>query len=362
MDNNSLKKWKEKGFLSLETYELLQNNEYLLKESQIDYGLKISVAISTHNRCVLLRRLLESILHQTYKNVQIVIADDASTDGTNVLVKDFCLNHADVEILYVKNTDNLGVGETKKKAYKQCIGDIVIFSDDDDYYVDMDYFRKIANIFKENDDCTMTVASTLMYYENEDRYNIQIINTPVKISCREYLNGFMKKYDKPNSMFTMALRSSSMKKIDFINLKYYNDTPLYLYGLLAEGYVYSIKEAVGVYYINGKNMTGNAGKDCIIGTLEAKVDVYNKACDKALLDNPKKWYYDNLMATVDYYLLDNVKVVKDDIDVWKWVEKHLSFFEYYRYVLYILIERVFHCKEINILYIPTKTIRKKTNN
>ena len=54
---------------------------------------EISVIIPSYNRAHLLNRAIESVLRQTYQNFEIIIIDDASTDGTEKLVKDFSRNH-----------------------------------------------------------------------------------------------------------------------------------------------------------------------------------------------------------------------------------------------------------------------------
>lgn len=346
--------WFSKDEISSSALYYLENGDYeLQKDSVFDNQLKISIAISTYKRSNLLVRLLDSIISQSYDKtkVEIVIVDDYSNDTTSEIIHDYMKSHPDSFIDFSINEHNMGVGQSKKNAYLKCSGDIVIFADDDDYFIDNQYFSLINNIYLNNPDCSMTVAGTITHFEKDDIFELQRINFDSPISNVEYINGFVFTYTKPNSMFTMSLRASCMKKVSFEELSYFNDTPLYLFGLLAEGMVYPINKAVGIYYVNGKNMTGNARLDYILGNLDAKHDIYNRAIQLGIINNPKEWYYNNIGMTASYYLKFNVDVKSDDVQVWEWVKGHYSRFDYLRYVLSVITYRLRRKLPVKLKYI-----------
>lgn len=329
--------WLDEGKISECAFMKLSGKECDIKKIvKAQSELKISVIISTFRRKELLLRLLRSIKEQQYDNYEIIITDDSSNDGTEVEIKQYMEENEEQTILFETNKSNMGVGESKKKAYLKATGEIIIFSDDDDYFVDSSYFELLNRTYKDNPDCLMTIAPTITHYEKEDIYEIQELNTPPKMSHREYLNGFMTRYTKPNSMFTMSMRAESMKKVHFEQLQYFNDTPLYLFGLLGEGNVYTLREAKGIYYINGKNMTGNARLDYIIGNLEAKEDIFTRAKNRGLLDNAKEWHYQNIAITASYYLANNIEIREEDKVVWRWLRKHFDILEYIKFCINIL--------------------------
>ena len=65
----------------------------------------ISVTIATYNRAHLLPRAIRSILNQTYKNFELIIVDDCSTDNTKEVLESF----TDERIIYHRNKKNLSV-------------------------------------------------------------------------------------------------------------------------------------------------------------------------------------------------------------------------------------------------------------
>ncbi len=91
----------------------------------------ISIAMTTYNGEVFLEAQLESIVNQTYPNIEIIICDDSSTDQTlNILQK---YSHID-NITYYSNTAQLGVVKNFEKALSLCRGEYIALADQDDIW------------------------------------------------------------------------------------------------------------------------------------------------------------------------------------------------------------------------------------
>ena len=83
----------------------------------------VSVLVTTFNRKKLLERCLSKILSQTYKNIEVFVIDDASTDGTDKFMNTI----KDKRIKYIHNEKNLGSSHgdrihLKKFVYDLCKG------------------------------------------------------------------------------------------------------------------------------------------------------------------------------------------------------------------------------------------------
>jgi Glycosyl transferase family 2 len=92
--------------------------------------LKVSVNIPTYNRAHLIRHALDSVLRQTYANVEIVVIDDGSTDGTRGLVAEY-----GDRVRYFRQP-NGGLGVARNAALAQSTGDCIAFLDSDDEWFD----------------------------------------------------------------------------------------------------------------------------------------------------------------------------------------------------------------------------------
>lgn len=97
------------------------------------YGELVSIVIPTHNRKDLLPDAIDSVLAQTYENTEIIVVDDASTDGTpEMLTKRY--GHLD-NIACIVNDRNCGPGYSRNTGVTYAKGDIVAFHDSDDLWM-----------------------------------------------------------------------------------------------------------------------------------------------------------------------------------------------------------------------------------
>ncbi len=130
----------------------------------------VSIIIPTYNRPTYLQRAIGSTLNQTYKNLEIIIIDDFSTQDISAVVNEF----QDNRIKYFKNSTNRGSVFSRNRGLSICSGDYVNFLDDDDEILpqkiefqlakfrdsnvenlgvvicDMEYKRKDINMLKKN--------------------------------------------------------------------------------------------------------------------------------------------------------------------------------------------------------------------
>ncbi|MDM1272924.1 glycosyltransferase family 2 protein [Acinetobacter indicus] len=92
----------------------------------------ITVFIITHNRIELLKRSLNSVIKQTYTDLEIIIVDDCSIDGTDEYVQNIML--ADNRIKYIRNSINQGACVSRNKAINAATGKYITGLDDDDWF------------------------------------------------------------------------------------------------------------------------------------------------------------------------------------------------------------------------------------
>ena len=88
----------------------------------------ITVILPVYNRENYLREAIQSILDQTYKNFELLIVDDASTDNSLRVAKDF----QDPRIRIISNKVNKGVSFSRNKGIFEAKGDLIAFMDSDD--------------------------------------------------------------------------------------------------------------------------------------------------------------------------------------------------------------------------------------
>lgn len=97
----------------------------------VDYGL-VSVITPSYNSADFIRQTIDSIISQTYKNWELLITDDCSTDATEKIVTEY--TQKDKRIKFFKLTKNSGAGIARNKSISEAKGRYIAFCDSDDYW------------------------------------------------------------------------------------------------------------------------------------------------------------------------------------------------------------------------------------
>ena len=90
---------------------------------------KVSVIMSVHNGEDYLELSIESILNQTHTNIEFIIIDDGSTDGSPQIIEKY--KSVDKRIKYIQQ-ENIGLTKTLNKALMYCTGEYIARQDADD--------------------------------------------------------------------------------------------------------------------------------------------------------------------------------------------------------------------------------------
>ncbi len=90
---------------------------------------KVTIAIPTYNRAVFLTKALDSALAQTYKNIEVIVSDNASTDDTLQLLG----KHNDDRLIIIQQETNLGMVGNWNACLKKASGEFFILLSDDDF-------------------------------------------------------------------------------------------------------------------------------------------------------------------------------------------------------------------------------------
>lgn len=91
---------------------------------------KVSVIITTKNRKDLLKRAIESVKKQTYKNIELIVINDGSTDGTNEM-----LEKMKVKTIYIEPNKSKGGNYARNLGVINTDGEYIAFLDDDDEWM-----------------------------------------------------------------------------------------------------------------------------------------------------------------------------------------------------------------------------------
>jgi glycosyltransferase involved in cell wall biosynthesis len=93
----------------------------------------VSIALCTYNGEKFLGQLLDTLINQTYPNIEIIAVDDCSTDNTYAILTTYAVKYPQITVY--KNEVNLGFVRNFEHALTYCQGDLIAFCDQDDLWL-----------------------------------------------------------------------------------------------------------------------------------------------------------------------------------------------------------------------------------
>ncbi len=155
-------------------------------------GIKISVIVAIYNTEKYLRHCIDSILAQTYKNFELFLVDDGSSDNCGTICDEYAMADTRIRVMH---QNNQGQSAARNHASKIATGDFITFVDSDDY-IEPDYLEYLLELQgKYNSD--MSVGGFCYLYEgktpkernNENETNV-LLNPTEALIRMNYNQGF----------------------------------------------------------------------------------------------------------------------------------------------------------------------------
>lgn len=152
----------------------------------------ISVVLPSYNRAHILPRAIESILGQTYKDIELIIVDDGSSDNTAEVVGRF----SDSRIVYVRQ-ENAGACAARNNGIAHARGDYIAFQDSDDIWHQDKLEKQLATLQNTGADVVFC------------RMNRMVGGEKVGLVSDYFHEGFLPKDEVPMSIGTQTLVGKS---------------------------------------------------------------------------------------------------------------------------------------------------------
>lgn len=252
---------------------------------------KVSICIPTFNRMQYLAQTVQSALDQDYKNIEVLVSDNFSSDNTEELMKQFS---SDPRVIYNRNSSNIGmVLNWRKLLYEMASGDWFILLSDDDYFIDNAYISKAVKLLELNTDMNVVYASGYINNASGD------VMREMRIPYDEVESGkniFLKKYTVVPQEFTLCNiifnveKSKNFKAFSNLN-NLYCDSQLFSEMCLS-GKVGVIKDYVSVYrYHSGNLVTKKRTFEELIAICEVYFSPYRIASASSVITSIElaKW-------------------------------------------------------------------------
>lgn len=142
--------------------------------------MKISIVTVVYNSANVIKSAIDSVLNQTYANIEYIIIDGKSTDGTVEIIQ----SYGDKISKFVSESDS-GIYDAMNKGLNLATGDVVGILNSDDFYISNDVILRVVDVFKEHQ--VESMFADLVYVRPENlekvvRYYDSSHFSPVKFA------------------------------------------------------------------------------------------------------------------------------------------------------------------------------------
>ena len=220
----------------------------------------VSVIMPTYNTGNILEDSINSILKQTYQNLELVITDDNSDDKVTLdVLKKYSEKDKRVKVIYLEK--NMGAGYARNMSIKNAQGKYISFCDSDDLWIPDKIERQLDYMAQKG--CSVTYSSYILCDLNNKEVGIVI--SPQKVTFN------MMKRDNKIGCLTLLYDVEKNGKQYFPLLRKRQDWAMLLMLLKKSGTAYGIKTPLAFYRIRPNSLSHNK-----MSLIKYNLNVYNK--------------------------------------------------------------------------------------
>ncbi|MCZ3367107.1 MULTISPECIES: CDP-glycerol glycerophosphotransferase family protein [Methanobacterium] len=195
-------------------------------------SFKISVITPAYNAEDYLAEALDSLVNQTFRNFEVIIVNDGSTDGTQEIIDEYCQKYSNFRSFTQPNS---GVSKARNKGLDEACGDYIAFLDADDLFAPKALEKMYRTAF-END--AELVIGQIREFDN---FNSRLYNHPRILSKMEHIDKFD---DNILWNFLLGNKLFLKEKIDELDL-HFEDVNYSEDGIFVMNYIYNCSKITG---------------------------------------------------------------------------------------------------------------------
>ena len=179
---------------------------------------RISIIVPVYNVEKYLAQCLESLIHQTLQEMEIVLVNDGSTDDSGLICRAYAEKDSRIKV-YSKT--NGGLSDARNYGLRQATSKVVGFVDSDDY-VDIDMFRKLLEL-KQKTNAEIAVGGVKMATYDGKVYMVRAVDIETVSNRHDAMEELLKSKKILNSVCNKIFDISLFEQIEFPVGKLYED-------------------------------------------------------------------------------------------------------------------------------------------
>lgn len=311
-------------------FDAINDSNLLLSNAERGRNsIKVSVIVPNYNHGKYLRQRLECIYNQTYKNIEVILMDDCSSDNSRAILSEYAQKYSDITKVLFNEVNSGGVFHQWMKGIKNATGDICWIAESDDY-CDLNFIEKLMPAFADSK--VRISYSKYVFVDSQGKTNTFNFSNYVESISKEkweqsYINdansevndALAVKNTIPNAsgvLFRKPLHMDLFNDKDWVNMKICGDWIFYLNLLLDGKIAYSTETQSYFRFHNNNSSAATHTKSTYYKEHEAVAYTIRKlynVSDEVLLKNYeiiKKFYIQNVKGdSMDFNKLYDIKSI-----------------------------------------------------
>ncbi len=234
--------------------------------------VKVSIIVPIYNSEKYLKKCLESLVRQSMQDIEIILIDDGSSDGSLKIISKYAYKFSN--IVYVSK-NNAGIGASRNDGIKKAHGKYIAFVDSDDY-ISKNFAQEMYDFCEENN-LDMAICDYYKIDELKGKKQIERIYD-FKISNVQDDKDIIYKinYSPWNKLYKKELLINN--KIEFPTKLKYEDTPFVMKSIMNAGKIGKYNKALNYYVFHNNSETTTMDKR-VFDIFEI-LKLVNSYCDK----------------------------------------------------------------------------------
>jgi len=286
----------------------------------------VTIAIPTFNRASLLKRCIPSALSQTYQHFEVLVSDNASTDETPEVLKQF----EDPRLRVIRQNTNIGLDPNWNACLAEAKGDYIVFVSDDDTVAPW-FLERCVDLVRCEQEIKIVIALCDTYLTSDRRTLPAIASRELRTGIwdgseilREYLRLRITTQMCTIMLETNTFRANGAMPLD---LPHVGDL-VAIAPLLLTGKAGLVNESCGTYYIHDASETSKFPTEVFHRDFRTALNRLTRAADNSIDDSQKRrrikfelkrYFTIRAIEHINYNCWMGAKLSQVIPLIWKWL-------------------------------------------
>jgi len=201
----------------------------------------VSVVITLYNKEKYVSECIQSVIGQSFSDIEIIVVNDKATDSSRDIVASF----NDSRIKIIDNPENVGAGMSRRIGIGHATGKYIMLLDADDY-ISQDYIKVLVEHADESDADIVSGNIIISNTDNNNHYHKRSLKNGIYLTIDEKLK--FRKFESLSFINNKLIRKRLWDKVEYSELRFTEDAPTYERLIYHANKIQNISNLEFIYY------------------------------------------------------------------------------------------------------------------